>query len=140
MSQLSSRRLSFIMPMTCAPSTAERIPFVRANPQSSFAGKTTPVAVVMWLKNRPRVRVGIAVSVEDRAQYRHGARAYRPVIEINLVRGNQELFAQFGPVRLFVRTVERAIWQLQRFLFEQRGPFRRQVERARRPGKARKRR
>src|SRR2546426_8891221 len=48
------------------------------------------------------------VSIEDRAQYWHGARAYRPVIEINLVGGNQELFAQFGPVRLFVRTVERS--------------------------------
>jgi len=38
------------MPMTCAPSMAERIPFERASALSSFAGSTTPVTVVMWLK------------------------------------------------------------------------------------------
>src|SRR5713226_3590093 len=60
MSQPSSCTLSDIMPTTCAPSTAERMPFDRANAQSSLAGNTTPVTVVMWLKNRTRVRGVIA--------------------------------------------------------------------------------
>ena len=44
------------MPGTCAPSTAERIPLLRAKAQSSLAGSTTPVIVLMWLKNNTRVR------------------------------------------------------------------------------------
>ncbi len=63
MSQPSSCTFSRIIPTTCAPSTAERIPFVRASPQSSFAGNTTPVTVGMWLKNMTRVR-GVMASLK----------------------------------------------------------------------------
>jgi len=48
------------MPGTCAPSMAERIPLVRARAESSFAGRTTPEKVVMWLKKSTRVRGVIA--------------------------------------------------------------------------------
>ncbi len=60
MSQPSSCRFSRIMPTACAPSTAERIPFERASALSSLTGKTTPVAVVIWLKKSTRVRGLIA--------------------------------------------------------------------------------
>src|SRR5260221_11272192 len=50
MSQPSSCRFSDIMPTTCAPSTADKIPFDLASAQSSLAGSTTPVAVLMGLK------------------------------------------------------------------------------------------
>jgi hypothetical protein len=60
MSQPMSLMLRRIMPGTCAPSTADRIPLVRASAASSFAGKTTPEKVVMWLKNSTRVRGVIA--------------------------------------------------------------------------------
>src|ERR1700687_5952456 len=60
MSQPSPCTLRDIMPGTCAPSTAERMPFDRASAHSSFAGSTTPVAVVMWLKKSTRVRGVIA--------------------------------------------------------------------------------
>src|SRR5258707_10645552 len=62
MSQPRSCRLSDIMPTTCAPSTAERIPLERASAHSSLAGSTTPVAVVMWLKKRTRV-LGVIASL-----------------------------------------------------------------------------
>src|SRR5215469_6681465 len=49
-SQPRSCRLSFIIPGTCAPSTAEKIPFDRASSHNCFAGSTTPENVVIWLK------------------------------------------------------------------------------------------
>src|ERR1700678_726580 len=55
-SQPNSCTLSRIIPITCAPSTAERMPLLRASAQSSFAGSTTPENVVMWLKKMTRVR------------------------------------------------------------------------------------
>src|SRR5258708_30583872 len=55
MSQPSSCRFSDIMPTTCAPSTADKMPFDLASAQSSLAGSTTPVAVVMLLKKRSRL-------------------------------------------------------------------------------------
>ena len=50
------------MPGTCAPSTAERMPLLRASAQSSLAGRTTPVKVLMWLKKKTRVR-GVMASL-----------------------------------------------------------------------------
>src|ERR1017187_9252303 len=60
MSQPMSRMFNGIIPGTCAPSTADRIPFDRANADNSLAGSTVPVAVEMWLKNITRVRGVIA--------------------------------------------------------------------------------
>ena len=60
MSQPKSCTFSFIIPITCAPSTALKIPFERASAQISLAGSTTPVAVVMWLKKITLVRGVIA--------------------------------------------------------------------------------
>ncbi len=51
------------MPGTWAPSTAEMMPLERASPQSSRAGSTTPVTVVMWLKKSTRVR-GVMASLK----------------------------------------------------------------------------
>ena len=50
------------MPVTCAPSIAERMPLERASAHSSLAGNTTPVTVVMWLKKMTRVR-GVMASL-----------------------------------------------------------------------------
>ena len=47
MSQPMSCTLSGIMPMTCAPSKALRIPLLRAKAAISFTGWTTPVTVLM---------------------------------------------------------------------------------------------
>ena len=78
----------------------------------------------------------IVIAVENCSQHRHRTGSHRPVVQINLVAGNQELFAPFGPIRLFVRTVKRAVWQLRRFLLEERVPFCRQAERTGCPGNA----
>jgi hypothetical protein len=51
------------MPGTWAPSVAESIPFERARVESSFAGKTTPENVVMWLKKMTRVQ-GVMASLK----------------------------------------------------------------------------
>ena len=45
MSQPRSCMLKLIMPGTCAPSTADRIPLMRARARNSLAGSTTPVKV-----------------------------------------------------------------------------------------------
>ena len=63
MSQPSSRTFTFIMPVTCAPSTALKIPFDRASAHNSFAGSTTPVTVVTWLKKITRV-FGVIASLK----------------------------------------------------------------------------
>src|ERR1700729_2274467 len=52
------------------------------------------------------------VAFEDGAQNRGGAGAYRAIIEINFVGGDQELFAQFTPVVVFVLVIERAVREL----------------------------
>src|SRR6266566_5112698 len=51
MSQPISSRFKRIIPTTCAPSTAERIPFERANAQSSLAGRTTPRTRVLFFSH-----------------------------------------------------------------------------------------
>src|SRR5260370_8313754 len=61
-SQPSSCRFGDIMPTTCAPSTADKIPFDLASAHSSLAGSTTPVAVMMWLKKSTRV-LGVIASL-----------------------------------------------------------------------------
>src|SRR5207248_11562590 len=62
-SQPRSCRFSGIMPVTCAPSKADRMPFERASEAISFAGRTTPVSVVMWLTEMMRVRGVIAALI-----------------------------------------------------------------------------
>ena len=66
MSQPRSRTSTFIIPTTCAPSTAERIPLLRARAQISLTGSTTPVTVVMWLTNTTRVRGVMASATRER--------------------------------------------------------------------------
>ena len=51
------------------------IPLLRASAQSSLAGSTTPENVVIWLKNKTRVRAVIASLNE--IQYLRGI-FYRP--------------------------------------------------------------
>src|SRR5882724_2229571 len=71
------------------------------------------------------------VAIENRAQHRHRRGAHRPVVQIDLVRRDKKLFPQLAPIRLLVRSVERGVRQFWCFLFEQRGPFTRQVQRTR---------
>ena len=98
----------------------------------------TPDRIIFRIALRHFFR--IVVAVENRAQHRHWRGPHRPVVEIDLVRRNQELFAPFGPIRFFVRTIKRAVGQFRRFLLEQRVPLRRQAERTGGAGKPCKRR
>src|SRR4029077_4171436 len=75
-----------------------------------------------------------------RSQHRHRRRSHRPVVQIDLIRRNQKLFAQLAPVSLFIRTVKRAVRQFRRLLFKQHPPPRRKPQHSRRPCSARERR
>ena len=50
--------------------------------------------------------LGLAVALEDRAQDGPGAGAHGAVVQEHLVRGDEELLADLGPVGLFVAKVE----------------------------------
>jgi hypothetical protein len=49
------------------------------------------------------------VTVKNRAQHGHRRGAHGPVVQIDLIRGDQKLFPQLTPIRLFIRTVERTV-------------------------------
>src|SRR6202521_2920311 len=101
-------------------------------------GAVTPDRIVFRIVLRHLFR--IVVAIKNRAQHRHGRRSHRPVVEINFIRRNQELFAPFAPIRFFVRTIKRTVRQFRRFLFEERVPLGRQAERSGGAGNACKRR
>ena len=46
--------------------------------------------------------LGFVISVENRAEHRRRTRSNGAVIQINFVFGNKKLFAQFGPVGVFI--------------------------------------
>ena len=75
---------------------------------------------------------GFVVAIEDGAENRRGRRSYGAVVEIDLVFGNQELFAQLGPVGFFVRIVKRGIGQARGGLLEKIQPAMRSALEARR--------
>jgi len=52
------------------------------------------------------------VALKYGSQHGGGARSDSAVIQVNFVRRDQELFAEFSPIGVFVRVEKRALWEV----------------------------
>src|SRR5258708_5989169 len=60
------------------------------------------------------VLLALLIAFKDRAQHGRRARSHGAVVEVDLVRWNQELFAQLAPVGVFVLVEQGALGELRR--------------------------
>ena len=63
-------------------------------------GGVSPDWIVFWVLLIHSL--GGVIAVEDGAQHGRGARSYGAVVQVNLVLGDKELFADFRPIGVFV--------------------------------------